>query len=42
MQKFYLVRDRFGESGESEELFKIMSMDIEDIVKAAKKSIERK
>ena len=36
------VRDRFGESGESEELFKIMSMDIEDIVKAAKKSIERK
>ena len=36
------VKDRFGESGESEELFKIMSMDIEDIVKAAKKSIERK
>ena len=36
------VKDRFGESGESEELFKIMSMSIEDIVKAAKKSIERK
>ena len=36
------VRDRFGESGESEELFKIMSMSIADIVKAAKKCIERK
>ena len=36
------VNDRFGESGESEELFKIMSMSTGDIVKAAKKCIERK
>ncbi len=36
------VKDIFGESGESEELFKKMSMTTEDIVKAAKKSIGRK
>tara|TARA_B100001996_G_scaffold172649_1_gene131794 strand:+ start:5407 stop:6354 length:948 start_codon:yes stop_codon:yes gene_type:complete len=36
------VKDRFGESGDSEELFKIMSMTTEDIVKAARKSISRK
>ena len=36
------VKDIFGESGDSEELFKKMSMTTEDIVKAAKKSIGRK
>ena len=36
------VKDIFGESGDSEELFKKMSMNTEDIVKAAKKSIGRK
>ena len=36
------VKDIFGESGDSEELFKKMSMATEDIVKAAKKSIGRK
>jgi len=36
------VRDMFGESGNSEELFKKMSMTTEDIVKAAKKSMSRK
>ena len=36
------VKDIFGESGDSEELFTKMSMTTEDIVKAAKKSIGRK
>ncbi len=36
------VKDIFGESGDSEELFEKMSMTTEDIVKAAKKSIDRK
>ncbi len=36
------VKDIFGESGDSEELFEKMSMTTEDIVKAVKKSIGRK
>ena len=36
------VKDIFGESGDSEELFEKMEMTTEDIVKAAKKSIGRK
>ena len=36
------VKDIFGESGDSEELFEKMEMTTEDIVKAAKKSVGRK
>jgi transketolase len=36
------VKDIFGQSGDSEELFEEMSMAIKDIVQAAKKSIGRK
>mgnify|MGYP001193982324 FL=1 len=36
------VKDIFGESGDSEELFEKMEMTTEDIVKAAKKSLGRK
>ena len=36
------VNDRFGESGGSEELFRIMGLTENDIVKAALKSISRK
>ncbi|MFQ3360005.1 MAG: transketolase family protein [Candidatus Poseidoniales archaeon] len=36
------VKDRFGESGSSEELFKIMNMTEHDIVTAAKLAIARK
>jgi transketolase len=36
------VNDRFGESGDSEELFEIMKLTTVDIVNAAKASIARK
>ena len=36
------VKDRFGESGDSEELFEIMNLTTVDIVNAAKKSMARK
>ena len=36
------VKDIFGESGDSEELFEKMEMTTEDIVKAAMKSVGRK
>jgi len=40
--EFIGVKDRFGESGSPEELFKIFELTKEDIVKAAKKVIARK
>lgn len=40
--EFVGVKDRFGESGPSDELFKIFELTAQDIVKAAKKVINRK
>jgi transketolase len=40
--EFIGVKDRFGESGTPQELFKIFELSAEDIVKAAKRAIERK
>jgi transketolase len=41
-QEFIGVKDRFGESGPPAELFKVFELTSEDIVKAAKKAINRK
>ncbi|MEE8317854.1 MAG: transketolase family protein [Candidatus Omnitrophota bacterium] len=40
--EFIGVKDRFGESGTPQELFKIFELSAEDIVKAAKRAIARK
>jgi len=40
--EFIGVRDRFGESGSPKELFKLFNLTAEDIVKAAKRVIDRK
>ncbi|MBU1062403.1 MAG: transketolase family protein [Candidatus Omnitrophica bacterium] len=40
--EFIGVKDRFGESGSPEELFKVFELTAEDIVKAAKRVIRRK
>lgn len=40
--EFIGVKDRFGESGDPEELFKIFELTAADIVKAAKRAIKRK
>lgn len=40
--EFIGVKDRFGESGDPKELFKLFGLTSEDIVKAAKKVIARK
>jgi len=40
--EFIGVKDRFGESGDPKELFKLFGLTAEDIVKAAKKAIARK
>ncbi|NQT75959.1 MAG: transketolase family protein [Candidatus Omnitrophica bacterium] len=40
--EFIGVKDRFGESGSPEKLFKIFELTAEDIVKAAKRAIARK
>jgi transketolase len=40
--EFIGVRDRFGESGDPKELFKLFGLTANDIVKAAKKAIARK
>ncbi|MBU0759838.1 MAG: transketolase family protein [Candidatus Omnitrophica bacterium] len=40
--EFIGVKDRFGESGDPAELFKIFELTADDIVKAAKRVIERK
>jgi transketolase len=36
------VKDRFGESGDPKELFKLFGLTADDIVKAAKRAISRK
>ena len=41
-QEFIGTRDRFGESGDPDELFGVFEMDVEHIVKRAKMVIERK
>lgn len=41
-QEFIGTRDRFGESGEPDELFGVFEMDVEHIVAAAKKVVSRK
>lgn len=41
-QEFIGTRDRFGESGDPDELFGVFEMDVEHIVDRAKKVIERK
>lgn len=40
--EFIGVKDRFGESGSPEELFKLFELTAEDIVKAAKRAVARK
>ncbi len=40
--EFIGVKDRFGESGDPKELFKLFGLTADDIVKAAKKAISRK
>ena len=40
--EFIGVKDRFGESGDPKELFKLFGLTSDDIVKAAKKAIARK
>ncbi|MBU1912725.1 MAG: transketolase family protein [Candidatus Omnitrophica bacterium] len=40
--EFIGVKDRFGESGDPKELFKLFGLTADDIVKAAKKAIARK
>jgi transketolase len=40
--EFIGVKDRFGESGDPKELFKLFGLTANDIVKAAKKAIARK
>jgi transketolase len=40
--EFIGVKDRFGESGDPDDLFKIFELTSSDIVKAAKKAIKRK
>jgi transketolase len=40
--EFVGVKDRFGESGDPKELFKLFGLTAEDIVKAVKKVIQRK
>jgi len=40
--EFVGVKDRFGESGDPDELFKIFGLTPEDIAKAAEKAVKRK
>ncbi|MEX2008285.1 MAG: transketolase C-terminal domain-containing protein [Candidatus Spechtbacterales bacterium] len=40
-QEFIGVRDRFGESGEAEELFEAFKMGVDDIIQAAQRARER-
>ena len=40
--EFIGVKDRFGESGDPKELFKLFRLTAEDIVKAVKRVISRK
>jgi len=40
--EFIGVQDRFGESGDPKELFKLFGLMSDDIVKAVKKAVSRK
>ena len=41
-QEFIGMQDRFGESGDPQELFGVSGMDVDDIVQAVKRVLKRK